>query len=378
LHKRIGVFTAVLVLAATLSVAASSARVHRVLVGIQDDAQTTYGDPVTTFATLSKLHVQVVRINLQWGGKFGVASDRRPAHPQDPSDPAYDWTLYDRADRYAAQYHINVLFTILFTPKWAGGGRQNDPPRNMTDLRNFAYAAAERYSGRYIPTNENDEEPLPPVRLWLAWNEPNNPIWLKQTSGGRFVSPREYAGICNAIYSGVHNTNFTGEQVACGATGPRGNNAPRSSRPSIAPLAFMVAARKAGMRRMDAYAHHPYYSNPSQTPASKPGDRSNVQLGNIRTLIALSNRLFGKKPIWITEYGYQTLPQDRQFGVSYAKQALYLRQAVAIMRSTPQIALMIWFMLKDDTNISQGWQSGLLTAKGKKKPAYSVFARLPH
>jgi hypothetical protein len=35
-------------------------------------------------------------------------------------------------------------------------------------------------------------------------------------------------------------------------------------------------------------------------------------------------------------------------------------------------------MLKDDTNISQGWQSGLLTATGKKKPAYSVFARLPH
>ncbi len=375
MRKRVGVFAAVLCLAATLGAAAASA--HHVLVGIQDDAQTLYGNPLTTFPILKTLRVQVVRINLEWAGKYGVASDHRPAHPQDPADPAYDWSLYDRADRYAAQYRIKLLFTILFTPKWAGHGKLNDPPSNMNDLRNFAYAAAERYSGHYIPINDNDEEPLPAVKLWLAWNEPNNPLWLKQTSGGRFVSPREYAGICNAVYNGVHATNFTGEQVACGATGPRGNNQARSSRPSMSPLAFMRAARKAGMRHMDAYAHHPYYSSPSQTPSTPPGDRTSVQLANLRVLISLSNKLFGRKPIWITEYGYQT-PPDRQFGVSYASQARYLAQAYAIARSTPQVALMVWFMLKDDTNISQGWQSGLLTASGRKKPAFNVFAHLPH
>jgi hypothetical protein len=376
LRRRIGVFAAVLCLAASLGVAAASA--HHVLVGIQDDAQTLYGDPVTTFPVLHQLRVQVVRINMEWGGKYGVANDRRPAHPQDPADPAYDWSLYDRADQYAAQYGIKVLFTILFTPKWAnGGGDINIPPSNMNDLRNFAYAAAERYSGHYIPINDADEEPLPAVKLWLAWNEPNNPVWLKQASGGRFVSPREYAGICNAVYNGVHLTNVPGDQVACGATGPRGNNQPGSSRPSMSPLAFMRAARKAGMRHMDAYAHHPYYGSPGDTPSTRPRDRTSVELGNLRTLITLSNRLFGRKPIWITEYGYQT-PPDPQFGVSYAKQALYLRQAYAIARATPQVALMVWFMLKDDTNISAGWQSGLETASGRKKPSFNVFAHLPH
>jgi hypothetical protein len=375
LRRRIGVFAAVLVLAATLGVAAASA--HHVLVGIQDDAQTLYGNPLTTFPILKTLRVQVVRINLEWGGKYGVANDRRPTHPQDPADPAYNWSLYDRADRYAAQFGIKLLFTILFTPRWAGHGNLSDPPNNMNDLRNFAYAAAERYSGAYIPINDNDEVPLPPVKLWLAWNEPNNPLWLKQTSRGRFVSPREYAGICNAIYTGVHSTNFSGERVACGATGPRGNNQARSSRPSMSPLAFMRAARRAGMRRMDAYAHHPYYSNRSQTPSTPPNDRTSVQLANLRTLISLSNRLFGRKPIWITEYGFQT-PPDPQFGVSFARQARYVAQAFAIARSTPQVALMVWFMLKDDTNISQGWQSGLLTASGRKKPSFNVFAHLPH
>jgi hypothetical protein len=171
-------------------------------------------------------------------------------------------------------------------------------------------------------------------------------------------------------------TNFAGEEVGCGATGPRGNNQPSSGRPSMSPLAFMRAARNAGMTHLDAYAHHPYYGRPTETPASDPGGTA-VTLGNIRTLIVLSNKLFGRKPIWITEYGYQTKP-DRLFAVSYANQARYLTQAYAIARSTPQIALMIWFMLKDDTNINQGWQSGFLTATGQRKPAFNAFRRLPH
>src|SRR5207244_13569488 len=65
---------------------------------------------------------------------------------------------------------------------------------------------------------------LPAVRYWTAWNEPTNPNWLKQVSGGRFVSPRSYARICTAIWQGVHFTNFAGEKVACGVTGPRGKD----------------------------------------------------------------------------------------------------------------------------------------------------------
>ncbi len=332
------------------------------------------GDPVFTFGLLKQLRVQIVRINLNWND----VAKRRPAHAQDPSDPAYDWDLYDRAIRYADQNNVKVLLSILFTPSWANGGKKrNVPPRNYTDLRNFAYAAAERYSGHYIPNTDNDFETyLPAVKYWLAWNEPNNPNWLQQTSGGRFVSPRSYARICSAIWTGVHFTSFAGEKVGCGATGPRGNNRPHSSRPSMSPLLFMAAARKAGMGAMDAYAHHPYYGRPNESPSARPGG-SAVTLGNIGTLIKQANKLFHRKPIWITEYAYQT-PPDRQFGVSFATQARYLSQAYAIGRRTPQIAMMVWFMLRDDTNLNIGWQSGFLTAAGKKKPSFNVFARLPH
>ena len=72
------------------------------------------------------------------------------------------------------------------------------------------------------------------------------------------------------------------------------------------------------------------------------------------------------------------LEQDRIFGVSFARQAAYVRQAFAIARANPRIDVMVWFMLRDDTNLTLGWQSGMLTATGKKKPAFTVFARLPH
>jgi Glycosyl hydrolase catalytic core len=145
----------------------------------------------------------------------------------------------------------------------------------------------------------------------------------------------------------------------------------------MAPLTFMRATRRAGLRNLDAYAHNPYYGRPSETPSTRPGG-SAITLGNINTLISLVNKLWGKKRIWITEYGWQTRPPDRLFGVSFARQAAYVRQSFAIGRANPRIDMIVWFMLRDDTNLGLGWQSGFLTASGKKKPAFNVFARLPH
>lgn len=373
MRKRVGVLAAIVLLAAGLSVPAAQAKQH-MLIGLQDDAMVLYGNPTFTFGMLKQLRVQIVRVNLNWDR----VAKRRPAHPQDPADPAYDWDVYDRAIRYAGQNGMQVLLTILFVPSWANGGKpHNVPPTNYNDLRNFSYAAASRYSGHYIPnTDRFDETYLPAVKYWLAWNEPSNPNWLQQVSGGRFVSPRSYARICTAIWQGVHFTNFADEKVACGATGPRGNNQARSSRPSMSPLAFMAATKRAGLRNLDAFAHHPYYGKPSETPTTKPAGGA-IELGNINTLIAQVNKLWGKKRIWITEYAWQT-PPDRLFGVSYARQAAYVRQSFAIARANPRIDMMVWFILRDDTNITLGWQSGFLTAAGKRKPAFTVFARLPH
>jgi hypothetical protein len=383
--RQLALLAAVLVAAAGLAVPASSATkatsARHMLVGIVDDSQTLYGDPDKTFPLLKKLRVQVVRVNLYWGGRFGVA-ERRPSLATNPNDPAYDWKLFDRAVTNASKSRIKVLFTIMYTPSWANGGRaKNVAPRNSDDLRKFAYAAAWRYSGTFTPAKETTK--LPAVRLWLAWNEPNNPINLTpqyRRVGSKWVvqSAVDYAKICTAVYAGVHGTKLPGEKVACGATAPHGNNAPRSTRPSVSPIGFLRALKKAGLRNFDAYAHHPYYGSPRESPTTKPPSASAITLANLSLLTAEVTRLYGPKRIWLTEYGYQTSPPDRQFGVSWATQARYLTQAYAIARRNPRIDMMLWFLLRDDSRVADGWQSGLFTASGVRKPAYDAFRKLPH
>jgi hypothetical protein len=360
--------------------AAPSAKPSRgLLVGVFDE-ESTLGNPDWAFPQYHSLGVEALRVNLYWGGLSGVARKRRPANALNPADPAYDWSVYDAMVKRSKDNGIKAVFSILWTPGWAGTAK-NRAPRRMIDLRNFAYAAAKRYSGSFRPAP--DAAPLPAVRRWLAWNEPNNPVFLRPqflyAGRGRYqaVSPRIYAQMCNAIWSGVHLTGLAGELVACGVTAPRGNNSGRQPRSSLSPIPFLRGMRRAGAR-FDVYAHHPYYQHPTEAPSIPPPLRGTaVTLGNINVLIRELTRLYGPKRVWITEYGYQTNPPDRDFGVSFAKQARYLAQAFAIARANPRIDMMIWFLMKDEARIRNGWQSGFYTASGRRKPSWLAFKRMP-
>ena len=337
------------------------------------------------FPQLKQLNTQLIRVNLVWGGANGV-SKRRPVNPMNPNDPAYNWSVYDRTVFFAQQNGIKVVFSIVGTPPWANGANGvNVAPKSALDLERFATAAARRYSGTF---KTKEGRILPPVRQWLAWNEPNNPAFLRpqyMTVKGKPViqSAIDYAKICNAIVKGVRKTTVGASKVACGVTGPRGNNNPNSARPAVSPLPFVRAMKKAGAKGFDAYAHHPYYRAPRETPSTPPppGIHGNaptaITLGNINLLVAEVTRLYGNKRFWITEYGYQTNPPDRIFGVSFANQARYLTQAYGIAKRHPRIDMFIWFLLRDERlGVNQGWQSGLLTATGAKKPSFAAFQKL--
>ena len=405
MSKRIALIAAALFAVAGLAVSAATAaskkpatkQSSRLLVGINDEADTLYGDPLNAFNTLKTLKTQVLRVNLYWGGtKWAVANSGRPTDPTDPGDHAYNWALYDRLVKYAQTYNIQLVFSILFTPGWANGGKaRNVAPTNFKDLENFAYAAAERYSGLWIPPawQQNPSlgignTPLPKVSMWTAWNEPNNPVFLSPQykrvgKTWRVESAFNYAKICNAVMAGVHSQYLgplSGEQVACGVTDPKGNNAPTTTRPSVDPLTFLSQAHRFGMKDFDVYAHHPYANLGSEAPTYVPSgkQKNRVQMGNINKLLALISKFYGPKHLWITEYGYQTNPPDKSlFGTSWAKQASYMSQAYAMARKNPRIDMMLWFMVRDDPNVRTGWQSGLMTVQGKKKPSWNTFIKLP-
>jgi Glycosyl hydrolase catalytic core len=354
--------------------AAKRSDASRMLFGFYDDAQ-IQGNTAWAFTQLRTLRSGIVRTTLDWS----AVARRRPAKPTDPADPAYNWTALDRVVDEADKKNIRVMLAIYGTPRWAGRAR-NMVPRRVTDLRAFAAAAARRYSGSYtVKEGENEpERSLPAVRHWLAWNEPNNPVFLRPqwkmvSRKWRNQAAYDYAKICNAIYAGVKSSRISGQKVACGVTGPRGNDAPRSSRPSTSPLLFMTWLRRAGVRRMDAYAHHPYYGHRSEAPTKKSKSKKAVTMANMGDLIKRVNQLWGRRTrVWVTEYGYQTNPPDRLFGVSYRNQARYMQQAIAMAKKTRRIDVFVWFLIKDEGRLS-GWQSGVLTRRGARKPAYRAF-----
>jgi Glycosyl hydrolase catalytic core len=365
---------------ATRATASGSKQASRsMLVGVFDDPM-TLGRPDRGFPLLKGLRAQVVRITLTWRS----VATKRPKVATDPADPAYEWTVFDRAVLLAKKSRIQVLFGIQGTPAWANRGRSaRIAPTNYRDLQNFARAAARRYSGTFErQDSETETTLLPAVRLWLAWNEPNNPAFLapqyKRVHGRLMAwSAYQYARICNAVYIGIHGAGAGSERVACGATDPFGNNQPKSRRPSISPLAFLRSAKRYGLRRFDAWAHHPYAARPAETPATKPKAKTSVTLGNIGDLVSEVTRLYGGKPIWLTEYGYQTRPPDLFFGVTWKAQAKYLAQAYAIARNNRRIGMFVWFLIRDERAL-RGWQSGFFTASGARKPSYTAFRRLKH
>jgi hypothetical protein len=345
--------------------------------GITDSGAAYFGQPANFFPTLQELGVRLVRVHLNWGGKLGVAK-RRPREGTDFDDPAYDWRLYDRIVLQAERHGVEVLFTIFGTPPWAnGGGRPTRAPRNDDRLREFAYAAATRYSGT---TLRRDGVLLPRVRYWTAWNEPNLqiglvPQWKRVGRTWVIQSAIDYARICNAVVEGIRTTMLRGQKIACGVTAARGNNNPKGAKPSVSPLAFLRAMKKAGATGFDAYAHHPYYGGPAETPATPSPGRGGVTLGNIDALVSELTRLYGRKRIWLTEYGYQTNPPDNVFGVPWETQAAYVRDAFQIARAHPRIDMLLWFLLQDEPDPAR-WQSGLISATGEKKPAFDAFREM--
>ncbi len=129
----------------------------------------------------------------------------------------------------------------------------------------------------------------------------------------------------------------------------------------VAPLAFMREAlclnakyKKAGScseLQMSGYAHHAYtlpagpYYVPPQHDDVTIGALS--RLSNALNLAARAHAISGGMPIYLTEFGVQSLP-NKYLGVSVAQQAEYDAIAEHIAYDNPRVAAFSQYLLKDD------------------------------
>ena len=98
-------------------------------------------------------------------------------------------------------------------------------------------------------------------------------------------------------------------------------------------------------------------------------------MATIRKLLILARRYFGPKPIWLTEYGYQTNPPDTFLGVPPKRQATLLSLAAMRAWRLPRVAMLIQYLYRDEPQLSR-FQTGLLFVDDRPKPSLQAF-RLP-
>jgi hypothetical protein len=308
-----------------------------VVYGVQDDAWLTYGAGTleTRLATLDRLGIDVYRYTLHWD-------------QLEPRRGVFRWQSADGILRGLQVHGIQPVVTIYGAPRWANGGHApNFAPRSAATFAAFARAAARRY---------------PFVRYWTVWNEPNQRASLRPASPAVYVRT-----LLNPAYVAIHGVLGSRAKVAGGMTAPRGNTG------GVAPLKW-VAGMRAAHARLDAYAHHPYPTHPSAESPSAGACRScgDITLANLPRLIAAVGKAFGAKPIWLTEYGYQSNPPDRLLGVPLATQARYVAEAAQRAHALPRVQMLIHFLVRDEPDVAR-WQSGLFDAHGAAKPALRAF-----
>jgi hypothetical protein len=352
-------------LVAGLVLVPSGGSASRMWLGFQDDSNYRWAsDRAQEIARSSQAGATILRTTIYWD----QTAITKPANPRDSFDPAYNFDDVDDFVRTTQANDLEVLLTIWGTPRWANGGQgRNVAPTKASDLADFAYAVASRYSGR--------NPGYPYVRFYSIWNEPNLQQFLKpQFRNGRSVSPHTYALLARAGYAAIKSAN-PDALVAIGETSPRGHDHPtKKVQDSHSPGRFAELLSKQRPRlRFDAWAHHPYvpYHEAPLVKMRWP----NVPLSNMNRFESSLDTWFGRKniPVWVTEYGFQTRPPNPQ-GETFAKQAAYLKQAVNYLRKDPRVSMFIWFVFQDGSTST--WKSGLVKANGTAKPALATFSSL--
>ncbi|MDQ6608000.1 MAG: hypothetical protein M3Z06_15825 [Actinomycetota bacterium] len=397
----------------------------------QDDQyllDSSSGAAIGTMVLLKALGVQRVRVNVLWSSIAPTPDSRiKPANfnAANPSDyPAGSFAAYDRLVEFAKLEGLGVEFNITAPgPLWAMA--KNSPTSraanhwepNASEFLQFVFALGVRYSGAYAG--------LPRVNVWSIWNEPDQPGWLAPQSlriKGREVaqSPRLYRDLVRAGFQGLYYSGHTParDSILIGELAPEGYETPavytamtplpflrdlycvsNSYRPLRGNAATALGCPRSGSRRQfvaanpdlfraTGFAHHPYYFfHPPNYSAVDPNFAPLADLGRLERALDRSMRAWGvhrRLPVYLTEYGYQTKPPDPYQNVSPAQQATYLNQADYMAWRDPRVRSVAQFLLFDsapdsrytpqDFSYWDTFQTGLLYAGGKPKPAFTAYA----
>ena len=351
-----------------------------------------------TLVELAGLGVDMVKVQLRWDE--AAPSGKSKPTGFDGRDPAQ----YPGFGRYAevlaaAKAHgFQVMFTLAPpAPSWATRGRRGpyeavDRP-SAREFGHFAEAAARRF---------------PEVDVWSLWNEPSLAKYLyPQSRNGVPFAPHLYRSMVRAAVAGLRRGGAGGDPTLFGELQPIGAKRCCYRTANLQPIRFIRelfcldssyrrlrgrAARVRGCGRfrrlsgLDGFAYHPYtrpagptFVEPSRDDATiRSLDRVTGALDRARARGRIGG---GRLGLWLTEFGFQSLPPDPQQGVRLARIPHFMALSeLWIARRNPRVRSYSQYTLRD-TPIVGGdtgtWQSGLRFADGRAKPGVYEMYRLP-
>ena len=333
----------------------------------------------------------IVRLNVRWAL---IAPKKPPAgfEAGNPAAAGYEWATLDAAVREATADGLKILFTVYEAPTWAEGEerRKNAEPGSWEPspaaFGEFAQALARRYNGTF-PDPSNPGSPLPAVNYYEAWNEPNLSVYLApQWDGGENRGANLYRGLLNSFYTAV-KAAAPRAKVLAGSLAPFGEEPGGTRTRPVLFLRNLLCLEGGVLRpvscpepaRFDILSDHPIAVGPPTQPAESPLDATTPDLGRLTKVLEKAEATrralpAGKKPLWVTEFWYDTNPPDPT-GLSLGTQARWYDQDLYLFwEQGARVAIAL--QLRDSAEgkgYSSTYQSGAYFFDGSPKPSATAF-----
>ena len=251
---------------------------------------------------------------------------------------------------------MRVMAVLSGAPAWANQSCGNFcPPDDPRDYANIASWLATQFRGR--------------IAAWEIWNEPNVGHWWVGVDAVRYTTLLKYA------YSAIKAADPPA-LVLDGGTPFNNTN-------------WLTQIYNAGAQgSFDVHATHPYVDPRDAAPeVADTGIKTMRHVKAVHDLMV--ERGDGDKPIWFTEYGWSSHPNQGTYacelrGVTTLGQGDYLTRALQMVaRDYPFVTNTFWSADQDLTAPSPPFDPcgevihsnnyGLLRSDFSEKPAYSAL-----
>jgi hypothetical protein len=270
----------------------------------------------------------------------------------------YNWANYDRVVNAAKARGLNVIFSVAYTPGWAGPAGATDDkyaPANVADYANFAKVAVQHYS------------PMG-VKIYELWNEPNLPAFWKPAP-----DPVKYTALVKAAYPAM-KTADPAITVLAGSFSPAGGyndpNCNGTSSSIVNGLTFLERMYQNGAKgSFDALSFHPYYGGAGITDIHRCNSWAQMATTSPSLRSFMTANGDGDKKIWATESGSDLVKDD---GGDETRQATHLATAMKAWLTYPWAGQ---FMVYSYKQALEGYN--LVRSDWSPRPAWYAFQSAP-